>query len=156
MHHLCCGWQTASCGSCSTSPAACLWPCRTWRNGRRLYSIRQRTWLSWSLLACTHISLHYGGRVKRKVSDSCMLLAFLIVKIQWGISLYIFLLSSVVLDLTHLRDICVQEERVRYLGKGYLLMLRLATGFSYPLTQSATLGGRRYIQYHSEKATVIK
>lgn len=85
-----------------------------------------------------------------------MLLAFLIVKIQWGISLYIFLLSSVVLDLTHLRDICVQEERVRYLGKGYLLMLRLATGFSYPLTQSATLGGRRYIQYHSEKATVIK
>ncbi|KAF0025102.1 hypothetical protein F2P81_021983 [Scophthalmus maximus] len=49
--------------------------------------------------------------------------------------------ERVVLDLTQLCDICVQEERVRYLGKGYLLMLRLAAGFSYPLTQSATLGG---------------
>lgn len=50
---------------------------------------------------------------------------------------------SVVLDLRHLRDVSVQEEKVRYLGRGYLLVLRLATGFSYPLTQSATLGGRR-------------
>lgn len=50
-----------------------------------------------------------------------------------------------VLDLAQLCDICVKEERVRYLGKGYLLMLRLAAGFSYPLTQSATLGARRYV-----------
>lgn len=68
-------------------------------------------------------------------------------------SLYAYFLTlwrkgeeKVVLDLTHLRDICVQEERVRYLGKGYLLMLRLATGFSYPLTQSATLGGRSDVE----------
>ncbi|KAM7371194.1 hypothetical protein PAMP_010685 [Pampus punctatissimus] len=54
--------------------------------------------------------------------------------------------EKVVLDLTHLRDVCIQEERVRYLGKGYLLMLRLATGFSYPLTQSATLGGRSDVE----------
>ncbi|XP_020495787.1 cytochrome b-245 chaperone 1 homolog [Labrus bergylta] len=50
--------------------------------------------------------------------------------------------EKVVLDLTQLCDICIQEERVRYLGKGYLLMLRLAAGFSYPLTQSATMGNR--------------
>ncbi|XP_068161995.1 cytochrome b-245 chaperone 1 homolog isoform X2 [Antennarius striatus] len=50
--------------------------------------------------------------------------------------------EKVVLDLAQLCDVCVQEEKVRYLGKGYLLMLRLAAGFSYPLTQSATLGGR--------------
>ncbi|XP_060885122.1 cytochrome b-245 chaperone 1 homolog [Labrus mixtus] len=50
--------------------------------------------------------------------------------------------EKVVLDLTQLCDICIQEERVRYLGKGYLLMLRLAAGFSYPLTQSATMGDR--------------
>lgn len=49
----------------------------------------------------------------------------------------------VVLDLTQLCDVCVQEEKVRYLGKGYVLMLRVAAGFSYPLTQSATLGGRK-------------
>lgn len=68
-------------------------------------------------------------------------------------SLYTYVLTlwrkgqeKVVLDLTHLHDICVQEERVRYLGKGYLLMLRLATGFSYPLTQSATLGGRSDVE----------
>lgn len=68
-------------------------------------------------------------------------------------SLYAYILTlwrkgqeKVILDMTHLRDICVQEERVRYLGKGYLLMLRLATGFSYPLTQSATLGGRSDVE----------
>lgn len=68
-------------------------------------------------------------------------------------SLYAYILTlwkkgqeKVILDMTHLRDVCVQEERVRYLGKGYLLMLRLATGFSYPLTQSATLGGRSDVE----------
>lgn len=50
--------------------------------------------------------------------------------------------ETVLLDLQHLRDVSVQEEKVRYLGKGYLLVLRLATGFSHPLTQSATLGSR--------------
>ncbi|KAG9267990.1 hypothetical protein AMEX_G18873 [Astyanax mexicanus] len=50
--------------------------------------------------------------------------------------------EKVLLDLRHLRDISVQEEKVRYLGKGYVLVLRMATGFSHPLTQSATLGGR--------------
>lgn len=50
--------------------------------------------------------------------------------------------EKVLLDLQHLRDISVQEEKVRYLGKGYVLVLRMATGFSHPLTQSATLGGR--------------
>ncbi|XP_068439175.1 cytochrome b-245 chaperone 1 homolog isoform X2 [Clinocottus analis] len=54
--------------------------------------------------------------------------------------------EKVVLDLTQLCDICIQEEKVRYLGKGYLLMLRLAAGFSYPLTQSATLGGRNDVE----------
>ncbi|KAM6951474.1 cytochrome b-245 chaperone 1 homolog [Aplochiton taeniatus] len=54
--------------------------------------------------------------------------------------------ERVVLDLRHLRDVCVQEEKVRYLGKGYLLVLRLATGFSYPLTHSATMGGRSDVE----------
>ncbi|KAK7122436.1 hypothetical protein R3I94_019525 [Phoxinus phoxinus] len=54
--------------------------------------------------------------------------------------------ERVVLDLRHLRDVSVQEERVRYLGKGYLLVLRLVTGFSHPLTQSATLGSRSDVE----------
>ncbi|KAG1955054.1 cytochrome b-245 chaperone 1 isoform a [Pimephales promelas] len=54
--------------------------------------------------------------------------------------------ERVVLDLRHLRDVSVQEERVRYLGKGYLLVLRLATGFSHPLTQNATLGSRSDVE----------
>ncbi|XP_029933420.1 cytochrome b-245 chaperone 1 homolog [Myripristis murdjan] len=69
------------------------------------------------------------------------------------VSLYALVLTlwkrgqeKVVLDLLHLRDICVQEEKVRYLGRGYVLVLRLATGFSYPLTQSATLGGRSDVE----------
>ncbi|XP_077482546.1 cytochrome b-245 chaperone 1 homolog [Stigmatopora argus] len=74
-----------------------------------------------------------------------------------NISLYSLVLTlwrkgheNVVLDLRHLHDICVQEEKVRYLGKGYLLMLRLATGFSYPLTQSATIGGRSDVEAIAE------
>lgn len=54
--------------------------------------------------------------------------------------------EKVVFDLRQLCDICVHEERVRYLGKGYLVMLRLAAGFSYPLTQSATVGGRSDVE----------
>ncbi|KAJ8399748.1 hypothetical protein AAFF_G00408530 [Aldrovandia affinis] len=50
--------------------------------------------------------------------------------------------EKMVLDMQHLRDVSVEEEKVRYLGKGYLVVLRMATGFSHPLTQSATLGGR--------------
>ncbi|XP_031604658.1 cytochrome b-245 chaperone 1 homolog [Oreochromis aureus] len=61
--------------------------------------------------------------------------------------------EKIVLDLDQLCDICVQEERVRYLGKGYLLMLKLAAGFSYPLTQSATLGGRSDVE---AVATLLK
>ncbi|XP_070707644.1 cytochrome b-245 chaperone 1 homolog isoform X2 [Pempheris klunzingeri] len=61
--------------------------------------------------------------------------------------------EKVVLDLTQLCDVSVQEERVRYLGMGYLLMLRLAAGFSYPLTQSATLGGRSDVE---EMAALLK
>ncbi|KAL7869402.1 hypothetical protein AOLI_G00133900 [Acnodon oligacanthus] len=54
--------------------------------------------------------------------------------------------EKVLLDLRHLRDICVQEEKVRYLGKGYVLVLRMATGFSHPLTQNATLGHRSDVE----------
>lgn len=50
------------------------------------------------------------------------------------------------LDLAQLCDVCVEEERVRYLGKGYHVMLRLAAGISYPLTQSATVGGRSDVE----------
>ncbi|XP_035261867.1 cytochrome b-245 chaperone 1 homolog [Anguilla rostrata] len=50
--------------------------------------------------------------------------------------------EKMVLDMQNVRDVCVEEEKVRYLGKGYLVVLRMATGFSHPLTQSATLGGR--------------
>ncbi|XP_066560977.1 cytochrome b-245 chaperone 1 homolog [Amia ocellicauda] len=50
--------------------------------------------------------------------------------------------EQVVAELRHIQDVSVEEEKVRYLGKGYLVVLRFATGFSHPLTQSATLGGR--------------
>ncbi|KAM4716087.1 cytochrome b-245 chaperone 1 homolog isoform 2-T3 [Anableps anableps] len=69
------------------------------------------------------------------------------------ISLYALLLTlwrrgqeRIVLDLAQLCDVCVEEERVRYLGKGYHVMLRLAAGISYPLTQSATMGGRSDVE----------
>ncbi|MCJ8738692.1 hypothetical protein PDJAM_G00038620 [Pangasius djambal] len=54
--------------------------------------------------------------------------------------------EKVLLDLQHLRDISVHEEKVRYLGTGYVLVLRMATGFSHPLTQNATLSGRSDVE----------
>lgn len=69
------------------------------------------------------------------------------------VSLYALVLTlwrkgheTIVLDLAQLCDVCVEEERVRYLGKGYHVMLRLAAGISYPLTQSATVGGRSDVE----------
>uniref|UniRef100_A0A1A8PM36 Essential for reactive oxygen species protein n=1 Tax=Nothobranchius rachovii TaxID=451742 RepID=A0A1A8PM36_9TELE len=70
-----------------------------------------------------------------------------------NISLYTLVLTlwrkgeeRVVLDLTQLCDVSVQEEKVRYLGRGFHVILRLAAGFSFPLTQSATLGGRSDVE----------
>uniref|UniRef100_A0AAZ3STN6 Essential for reactive oxygen species protein n=1 Tax=Oncorhynchus tshawytscha TaxID=74940 RepID=A0AAZ3STN6_ONCTS len=54
--------------------------------------------------------------------------------------------EKVVMVMRHLRDVCVQEEKVRYPGKGYLLVLRLATVFSYSLTQTATMGGHSDVE----------
>ncbi|XP_072414538.1 cytochrome b-245 chaperone 1 homolog [Chiloscyllium punctatum] len=50
--------------------------------------------------------------------------------------------EQVVAQLQHIRAVTVDEERVRYLGKGYLVVLRFATGFSHPITQSAVLSNR--------------
>lgn len=52
-------------------------------------------------------------------------------------------LFTVVALLNEIRDVNVEEETVRYFGKGYLVVLRFVTGFSHPLTQSAVLGCRR-------------
>ncbi|KAM9281071.1 cytochrome b-245 chaperone 1 isoform 2-T3 [Morus bassanus] len=51
--------------------------------------------------------------------------------------------EQVVALLNEIRDVNVEEETVRYFGKGYLVVLRFVTGFSHPLTQSAVLGCRR-------------
>ncbi|XP_063512453.1 cytochrome b-245 chaperone 1 isoform X5 [Pongo pygmaeus] len=50
--------------------------------------------------------------------------------------------DQVVVLLHDVRDVSVEEEKVRYFGKGYMVVLRLATGFSHPLTQSAVMGHR--------------
>lgn len=50
---------------------------------------------------------------------------------------------TVVVLLHDIRDVNVEEEKVRYFGKGYVAVLRFATGFSHPLTQSAVMGHRR-------------
>ena len=50
---------------------------------------------------------------------------------------------TVVVLLSDIRDVNVDEEKVRYFGKGCVVVLRFATGFSHPLTQSAVMGHRR-------------
>ncbi|KAG9461183.1 hypothetical protein GDO78_017765, partial [Eleutherodactylus coqui] len=54
--------------------------------------------------------------------------------------------EQVVVLIKEIRDVNVEEEKVRYFGKGYLIVLRLVTGISHPLTQSAVLGGRSDVE----------
>uniref|UniRef100_A0A8D0EDZ3 Essential for reactive oxygen species protein n=1 Tax=Salvator merianae TaxID=96440 RepID=A0A8D0EDZ3_SALMN len=54
--------------------------------------------------------------------------------------------EQVVVPLDEIRAVNVEEEKVRYFGKGYLVVLRLVTGFSYPLTQSAVMGCRSDVE----------
>ncbi|OXB81170.1 UNVERIFIED_CONTAM: hypothetical protein H355_005100 [Colinus virginianus] len=54
--------------------------------------------------------------------------------------------EQVVALLHEIRDVNVEEETVRYFGKGYLVVLRFITGFSHPLTQSAVLGCRSDVE----------
>ncbi|XP_034881608.1 cytochrome b-245 chaperone 1 isoform X2 [Mirounga angustirostris] len=54
--------------------------------------------------------------------------------------------DQVVVLLNDIRDVNVEEEKVRYFGKGYVVVLRFATGFSHPLTQSAIMGHRSDVE----------
>ncbi|NXT49523.1 CYBC1 protein, partial [Pluvianellus socialis] len=54
--------------------------------------------------------------------------------------------EQVVALLNEIQDVNVEEEIVRYFGKGYLVVLRFVTGFAHPLTQSAVLGGRSDVE----------
>lgn len=58
--------------------------------------------------------------------------------------------EQVVVMLNDIRDVNVEEEKVRYFGKGYVVVLRFATGFSHPLTQSAVMGN------HSDVEAIAK
>ncbi|XP_030063990.1 cytochrome b-245 chaperone 1 [Microcaecilia unicolor] len=54
--------------------------------------------------------------------------------------------SQAVFRLKEIRDVNVEEEKVRYFGKGFLIVLRFVTGFSHPLTQCAVLGVRSEVE----------
>lgn len=54
--------------------------------------------------------------------------------------------EQVVVPLDEIQAANVEEEKVRYFGKGYLVVLRFSTGFSHPLTQSAVMGGRSDVE----------
>ncbi|XP_036919705.1 cytochrome b-245 chaperone 1 isoform X2 [Sturnira hondurensis] len=53
---------------------------------------------------------------------------------------------QVVVLLHDIQDVNVEEEKVRYFGRGFVVVLRSATGFSHPLTQSAVMGHRSDVE----------
>ncbi|XP_047232746.1 cytochrome b-245 chaperone 1 homolog [Girardinichthys multiradiatus] len=112
------------------------------------YSSDSTPWKLFYIVGCLFVALQNMEEWEEAVFDKTKQLIEL-----KTISLYSLILTlwrkgqeTIVLDLTQLCDICVQEESVRYLGKGYHVMLRLAAGISYPLTQSATMGGRSDVE----------
>ncbi|KAM4527084.1 cytochrome b-245 chaperone 1 homolog [Fundulus diaphanus] len=107
------------------------------------YSSDSIPWKLFYISGCLFVALQNMDEWEEAVFDKTRNLIEL-----KAVSLYALVLTlwrkgqeTIVLDLTQLCDVCVEEERVRYLGKGYHVMLRLAAGISYPLTQSATMGG---------------
>ncbi|XP_015745142.1 uncharacterized protein C17orf62 homolog isoform X2 [Python bivittatus] len=54
--------------------------------------------------------------------------------------------EQVVVPLEEIQAVNVEEEKVRYFGKGYLIVLRFGTGFSHPLTQSAVINCRSDVE----------
>ncbi|XP_054833777.1 cytochrome b-245 chaperone 1 [Eublepharis macularius] len=54
--------------------------------------------------------------------------------------------EQVVFPLDEIRAVNVEEEKVRYFGKGYLVVLRFVTGLSHPLTQNAVMGCRSDVE----------
>ncbi|KAG8445996.1 hypothetical protein GDO86_013755 [Hymenochirus boettgeri] len=54
--------------------------------------------------------------------------------------------DRVVVQLKEIRAVNVEEEKVRYFGKGFVIVLRFVTGISHPLTQSAVLGSRSDVE----------
>ncbi|XP_015269837.1 PREDICTED: uncharacterized protein C17orf62 homolog [Gekko japonicus] len=54
--------------------------------------------------------------------------------------------EQVVFPLDEIRAVNVQEEKIRYFGKGYLVVLRFVTGLSHPLTQNAVMGCRSDVE----------
>ncbi|XP_063148864.1 cytochrome b-245 chaperone 1 isoform X1 [Candoia aspera] len=52
----------------------------------------------------------------------------------------------VVVPLDEIQAVNVEEEKVRYFGKGYRIVLRFGTGFSHPLTESAVMGCRSDVE----------
>ncbi|KAE8577082.1 hypothetical protein XENTR_v10004425 [Xenopus tropicalis] len=61
--------------------------------------------------------------------------------------------EQVVVLLKEIRDVNVEEERVRYFGSGYVIVLRFVTGISHPLTQSAVLGARSDVEAVAKELT---
>uniref|UniRef100_A0A7N5KN40 Essential for reactive oxygen species protein n=1 Tax=Ailuropoda melanoleuca TaxID=9646 RepID=A0A7N5KN40_AILME len=54
--------------------------------------------------------------------------------------------DQVVVLLNDIRDVNVEEEKIRYFGKGYVVVLRFVTGFSHPLTQNGVMGHRSDVE----------
>uniref|UniRef100_A0A2D4FYZ7 Essential for reactive oxygen species protein n=2 Tax=Micrurus TaxID=8634 RepID=A0A2D4FYZ7_MICCO len=54
--------------------------------------------------------------------------------------------EQVVVPLDEIQAVNVEEVKVRYFGKGYLIVLRFGTGFSHPLTQNAVMGCRSDVE----------
>ncbi|XP_028912800.1 cytochrome b-245 chaperone 1 [Ornithorhynchus anatinus] len=61
--------------------------------------------------------------------------------------------DHVVMGLRDVQDVNVEEEKVRYFGKGYMVVLRFSTGFSHPLTQSAIMGHRSDVEAVAQLVT---
>ncbi|KAG5262300.1 hypothetical protein AALO_G00273660 [Alosa alosa] len=112
------------------------------------YSTDSLWWKAFYVTGCLFVALQNMEEWEEAVFDK----ARNIIELK-TFSLYALVLTvtrgghnTVVLDMQHLRDLSVREETVRYLGKGYVLILHMETGFSYPLTQNAVLAGKRDVE----------
>lgn len=56
---------------------------------------------------------------------------------------------AVVAEIDDAVSVNVEEEDVRYGAKGYVVVMNFASGYSLGVTETAVIGDRGYVHFHS-------
>ena len=87
-------------------------------------------------------------RIVSKFNGSALIMACVHIRLNTVVLLCVYTFSvpmvTVVGELEDVEQVKVEEEDVRYAGTGYMVVLLFGTGYSIGVTETATMGDKRY------------